>query len=188
MNYVDPSGHSITAIVLMISLGTLVGAAFGFALEIGTQLKENGEITSIGTALNKTIVGGALGFSSSMGVAFLGPLLAGSATASAGGALAAFITSVGLSAASGAGGYVVQEKMDGRGDLLNTANIVGHAGIVGIQGVSNFAVGGMVGSIGNIGQKGKFITKEFMIKWVLTQEFSFPFKYATNKFRHGLWG
>ena len=188
VNYVDPSGHSVTVIVGMIVAGALIGAAFAGLIEAAKQIEKSGEITSVGTVANKAIVGGALGFSSAVGVAFLGPVLAGSAAASAGGALAAFISSVGLSIAAGAGGYVAQERIDGNNDPLDTNNVLGHAAVVGAQGISNFLVGGMVGSIGTPGSKGVFGSKEFISKFLLTQEFALPFKIATDKLRHGLWG
>jgi len=86
VNFVDPTGNfAISATLAMILIGTAIGAVTGFGMDAGKQLIANGwdfEDVDWGSAVNSGIVGAALGFSLSMGVGYLGPVIAGVSTAS----------------------------------------------------------------------------------------------------------
>ena len=182
----DPSGH--IAIWAMVLIGTLVGAAVGFGFDAGKQLIDNGwDFSEVdwGSAVNSGIVGGALGFSLSMGVAYLGPVIAGVADASGKAALIAFGTSSAVSFGAGALGYASEEWMNGRTPTFGKAMM--HGGFVALEGMVNFGVGGIVGSIGNVGTKGKFFTsKEWWGKFIFGLEFTQPFKIGIDLIRKNI--
>ena len=188
--YEDPTGNFAISIGTMLLIGTALGILFGAGVDVATQLYENRTSNNdidLGSVLNSSLVGGALGFSSAAGVVFLGPIIAGASAASASSTLITFGASVGVSALAGAGGYMLQETINGRAAEVKVENVLGHASIVAIEGACNFGVGGMIGSIGNVGQKGKIFTKEWIGKFIFGQEFSFPIKHLLNRLRKGLW-
>ena len=189
IKYVDYTGES--AILASILIGTIMGIVIGASMDIITQLVGNGgnsDDLDIGSTFNSAIVGGALGFSTAMGVAYLGPVIAGTSTLSSGGILTAFTASVIVSAIAGGTGYVLQEEIRGNSKNIEVKNVIGHASIVAIEGAYNFGIGGMVGSVGNIGSKGDFFSKEWTLKLLLGQEFALPFKIPMDKLRKGVWG
>ena len=188
--YIDPTGEAaVSSMAIMLLGGTVVGMLLGGGIDFVMQLIKNGQNISeldIGSIMNSTLVGGALGFSGAMGVGYLGPVIAGVATYGASTVMTAFCISVGVSAIAGGGGYIIQEIKNGND--INVGNVIGHAGSVALESAWNFGVGGMVGSIGKIGTKGKsLVTSEWYKKLILTQEFSQPFKYIVDKFRKNVW-
>lgn len=186
VNYVDPSGHGV--ILTMILIGTLVGAAVGFGFDAGKQLISNGwnfSKVDWGSAANSAIVGGALGFSLAMGVGYLDPVIAGTATV--GGLMAggAFAISTAVSFGAGALGYASEEWINGRTPSFGKAIMQG--AFVALEGMVNFGVGGIVGSFGNVGTKGKFlISKEWWGKFILGLEFTQPFKIGIDLIRKNI--
>ena len=184
--YADPEGNS--TIALMIGIGTLVGGAIGFGLNTISQLRNNGrDITEVDwtNTVNPTIVGAGLGFSLSMGVAYLGPAIAGASASEALSVSGAFAISTAVSFAAGALGYILEEHFDGDKPLLEKA--IMHGGFVALEGIVNFGVGGMVGSIGTIGSKGVAIKSgEWWGKLILGFEFSQPFKFGIDCLRNSI--
>ena len=186
VNKYDPSGHS--AILTMVLIGTLFGAAVGFGFDAGKQLINNGwDFSEVdwGSAVNSAIVGGALGFSLAMGVGYLGPVIAGTATAGGLTAGGAFAISTAVSFGAGALGYATEEWMNGRTPSFGKAMM--HGGFVALEGMVNFGVGGIVGSLGNVGTKGKFLTsKEWWGKFIFGLEFTQPFKIGIDYIRKNI--
>ena len=186
VNYFDPTGHS--AILVMVLIGTLFGAAVGFGFDAGKQLINNGwDFSAVdwGSAVNSAIVGGALGFSLAMGVGYLGPVIAGIAGASTKAALIAFGVSSAVSFGAGALGYATEEWMNGRTPSFGKAMM--HGSFVALEGMVNFGVGGIVGSIGNVGTKGKFlVSKEWWGKFILGLGFTQPFKIGIDYIRKNI--
>ena len=186
VNYYDPTGHS--AILIMVLIGTLFGAAVGFGFDAGKQLINNGwDFSAVdwGSAVNSAIVGGALGFSLAMGVGYLGPVIAGIAGASTKAALIAFGVSSAVSFGAGALGYATEEWMNGRTPSFGKAMM--HGSFVALEGMVNFGVGGIVGSIGNVGTKGKFlVSKEWWGKFILGLGFTQPFKIGIDNIRKNI--
>ena len=72
-------------------------------------------------------------------------------------------------------------------DNIQGKKVIGHSLTVALEGAYSFSVGGMIGSFGEIGTIGKVLSKEWTTKFVLSQEFSFPFNYLLNKFRWEIW-
>ncbi len=154
--YSDGDGN--LAVLSMIIVGTLFGFATGFGVSAGKQLIENDwDFSKVdwGKVANSTIVGGALGFSFAMGVGYLGPVLAGAATASNAAAGIAFGISAGVSYVAGSLGYATEEWINGRSPNFGKAMLNG--GFVALEGAMSFVFGGITGSVGNIGTKGKFL-------------------------------
>jgi hypothetical protein len=188
VNNCDFNGKIAISLSVII-FGTVVGIIFGGGAEFATQLYENdGEIEKVdwGSVANSAIVGGALGFSSSMGLSYLGPMIA-NGTITAGTLLTSFSVSVGVSAVAGGGGYLLQETFNGRKNNINVKGVLINTCFVALEGAYCFGVSGMVGSIGTIGEKGAFMTKEWIWKNVLGQEFSKPFKYLIDKLKEVIW-
>ena len=186
INKYDPLGHF--AILAMVLIGTVVGAAAGFGFDAGKQLMDNGwDFSEVdwGSAVNSSIVGGALGFSLAMGVGYLGPVIAGAATAGGLTAGGAFAISTAVSFGAGALGYASEEWVNGRTPSFRKAMM--HGGFVALEGMVNFGVGGIVGSLGNVGTKGKFLTsKEWWGKFIFGLEFTQPFKIEIDLIRKNL--
>lgn len=186
VNYADPSGHS--AILTMVLIGTLVGAAVGFGFDAGKQLIDNGfDFSQVdwGIAVNSAIVGGALGFSLAMGVGYLGPVIAGTAVTGGLTAGGAFAISTSVSFGAGALGYASEEWINGRTPSFGKAMM--HGGFVALEGMVKFAAGGFMGSLGNVGTKGKFlISKEWWGKFILGLAISQPFKTAMDLIRNNI--
>ena len=184
--YYDPSGHS--AILAMVLIGTLFGAAVGFGFDAGKQLINNGwDFSEVdwGSAVNSAIVGEALGFSLAMGVGYLGPVIAGTATAGGLTAGGAFAISTAVSFAAGALGYATEEWMNGRTPSFGKAMM--HGGFVALEGMVNFGVGGIIGSLGNVGTKWKFlVSKEWWEKLIFGLEFTQPFKIGIDYIRKNI--
>ena len=189
--YVDPSG-SLPVSLMLILAGALMGALFGGLVDAGTQLHNNEahKALDFGSIANSTITGAAFGMSTALGVGYLGPMIAGSATFSTGSVISAFFFSVGISALAGGGGYVAQEIVNKRGDELNCVNVIGNAGVASLEGAYSFGVGGMVGSMNpTIGKNGApLISKEWYMKFIITQEFSNAVRIPLNKLRKSIWG
>ena len=186
VNKYDPTGHS--AILVMVLIGTLFGAAVGFGFDAGKQLINNGwDFSEVdwGSAVNSGIVGGALGFSLTMGIGYLGPVIAGTATAGGLTAGGAFAISTTVSFGAGALGYATEEWMNGRTPSFGKAMM--HGGFVALEGMVNFGVGGIVGSLGNVGTKGKFVvSKEWWGKFIFGLEFTQPFKIGIDYIRKNI--
>ena len=186
VNKYDPSGHS--AILVMVLIGTLFGAAVGFGFDAGKQLINNGwDFSEVdwGSAVNSAIVGGALGFSLAMGVGYFGPVIAGAAATGGLTAGGAFAISTAVSFGAGALGYATEEWMNGRTPSFGKAMM--HGGFVALEGMVNFGVGGIVGSIGNVGTKGKFlVSKEWWGKFIFGLEFTQPFKIGIDYIRKNI--
>lgn len=109
VNKYDPSGHS--AILTIVIIGTIFGVAVGFGFDLGKQLINNGwDFSEVdwGRAVNSAIVDGTLGFSLAMGVGYLGPVIAGTATAGGLTAGGAFAISTAVSFGAGALGYATE--------------------------------------------------------------------------------
>ena len=180
MNHVDSTGTLAVSLSLLI-LGTVIGGVFSAGIDAGIQLYKNGGDISeldVGSIIKSGLVGCALGLSTAMGVGYLGPIINGTAVFSANTATAAFGISVGVSALAAGTGYVIEERLNNR--EISAKGILVNAGITALQSAVNFGAGGMIGSIGNVGTKGPFFSGEWFGKFVLVQEFSFPFKYITN--------
>ena len=186
VNYADPTGNF--SICSMILGGTFFGAAIGALFDVGKQLIDNGGDFSkldLGSIVNSAIVGGALGFSLAMGVAYLGPMIAGTATTGWTLTTVAFLTSTSISFCAGALGYATEEWINGRSPSSQKALMNG--GIVAFEGAWNFGVGGVVGSVGKIGTKGDLlVSKEWWGKLILGMEFSQPFKIGLDLIRKNL--
>lgn len=184
--YYDPNGES--AILTMVVIGTLIGTASGFLFNVSTQLYKNDwnfSEVDWGSAVNSAIVGGALGFSLSMGVAYLSPLIAGLPTTSGSAALTVFATSTGVSFGAGALGYATEEWINGRTPMFGTA--IMHGGFIGLEGIWNFGLGGMIGSMWKPGTKGDFLrTGEWWGKFLIGQEFSLPFNITIDYLRKNI--
>ena len=180
MNHVDSSGTLAVSLSLLI-IGTVIGGVFSAGVDAGTQLYKNGgDITGldVGSIIKSGLVGSALGLSTAMGVGYLGPIISGTATFSAGTVAGAFGISIGVSALAGGTGYAIEERLNNR--EISANGVIVNAGITALQSAVNFGAGGMIGSIGTVGTKGPFLRGEWIGKFVLIQEFSFPFKYITN--------
>ena len=181
MMLVDPSGHFVISALI-------IGAVVGFGFNVGKQLINNGwnfSEVDWGSAVNSAIVGGALGFSLAMGVGYLGPVIAGTATAGGLTAGGAFAISTAVSFGAGALGYATEEWMNGRTPSFGKAMM--HGGFVALEGMVNFGVGGIVGSLGNVGTKGKFLTsKEWWGKFIFGLEFTQPFKIGIDYIRKNI--
>ena len=177
--YSDGEGTSL------LFWGTLFGILAGFTITTGLQLIENKwnffEL-DWGQIVNNSIVGGSLGFSFAMGVVYLGPVLAGSATVSGMSATIAFAISIGVNFTAGSFGYVMEEIMNGRTVYLD--DVIYNGIMVSIEGAIKFFFGGIAGSVGKIGTKGKPLrSKEWWLKFVFGQEFTAPFKYGIDLLR-----
>ena len=174
--YADPNGHSVIALTLLA--GALIGAVLGAVVDVGKQLITSSEGTSInvGSVVNSAIVGAALGFATTAGVVFLGPIFAGTAaTGAIANAGIAFGATLGISFSAGAIGYVAEKKING--ENVDVPMAIAQGAFVMAEGAVNFVIGGIVGSFGTIGTKGKpFISAEWWGKLVLAQEFTLPFK------------
>ena len=192
--YSDGSGHFP---VLLLLGGLLFGALAGGVFDEGIQLiKNDWDFSSLdwGSIANSTIVGGALGLSLALGVAYLGPVLAGIAGASGKTALIAFGASSAISFGAGALGYATEEWMNDRRPDFWTAMM--HGGFVMLEGMISFGVGGIVGSVGNVGTKGKYFNrkgwtkifggKEWWLKFIFGQEFTLPSKILINFLRDNI--
>jgi|GEM_PF-6829698 len=180
--FVDPEGHFALSILL---IGLLVGAAIGGGFEIANQVGSKGWNLGDwdwGKIVNHTLVGGAIGLAGAAGVVFLGPIIAGTAAVGAGktALIALGVTTV-ISFVAGAGGYAIEESMNGR--KVDFGNAIGHGSIVVLESIWSFGVGGIVGSIGKIGTKGPFLSKEWIWKLIFTQEFTQPFKIPMDLIR-----
>lgn len=186
VNYVDPTGHF--GIFATILISTLVGAAIGGGVNLGKQLINNGwdfREVDWGSVANSAIVGGALGFSLAMGVGYLGPVIAGTATAGGLTAGGAFAISTAVSFGAGALGYASEEWINGRTPSFGKAMM--HGGFVALEGMVNFGVGGIIGSLGNVGTKGKFlISNEWWGKFIFGSEFTQPFKIGIDLIRKNI--
>jgi len=173
-----------TPILTMVLIGTLFGAAVGFGFDAGKQLINNGwDFSEVdwGSAVNSAIVGGALGLSFALGVAYLGPVIAGVAGASGKAALIAFGASSVISF-----GAATEEWMNGRIPNLGIAMM--HGGFVMLEGMISFGVGGITGSVGNVGKKGKMlISKEWWKKLIFGQEFTKPYKILIDLIRNNIY-
>ena len=188
--YIDPSGELAISISMLIC-GIIIGALASGAIDAGIQLSKNGgdfQALNWGSIANSAITGAALGMSTALGVGYLGPMIAGTATFGAKTIVAAFSVSVGISALSGGVGYVLQQSINK--DSINALNVIGHASTVALEGAFNFGVGGMIGSMEpTIGTNGKaFISKEWYTKFIITQEFSNGIKIPLDRLRKELRG
>ena len=172
----------------MILTGIGFGAFTGFAMNVGKQLISNGwDFGKIdwGSALNSCIVGAALGFSTAMGVIYLGPVLAGTAVIGGLTAGGAFAISAAVSFGAGALGYAVEEWKNEKTPSFGEAMM--HGGFVALEGMVNFGVGGMVGSVGKVGTKGDpLVTKEWWGKLFFGLEFSQPIKLELDFIRNNI--
>ena len=101
---------------------------------------------------------------------------------------ASFATSVGVSAVAGGLGYVIEETMNSRSENITINKVLGHAGVVAFEGAYSFFVGGLTGSMYNAGTKGSFLSKEWLAKFIIGQEFSQPIKIPLDMLRNNLWG
>ena len=186
INFVDPSGHS--AILTMVISGTLVGFVMGFGINVGKQLASNGwDVNKIdwGAATNTGLVSAGLGFAMAMGIAYLGPAIAGSSITGGLSVVEAFGISTTVAFGSGALGYASEEWINKRTPSFDKAIV--HGGVVALEGVVKFGAGGMVGCIGNIGTKGTTLTSiEWWGKFALGLEFSQPFKTLIDYLRNGI--
>ena len=135
-----------------------------------------------GTAINSSIVGAGLGFSLAMGVVYLGPAIAGTATTSGLSAKGALLISTAVSFGTGALGYSSEEWVNGRSPSFEKAMV--HGGFVALEGMINFGAGGVIGSIGTVGTKGRLLTsKEWWFKFFFGLEFTQPFKVGADLLR-----
>ncbi len=171
-----------------VAIGTAVGGAIGFGVDVGIQLKNNGgnfKAVDYGSAFNSALVGAALGFSYSMGVTCLGPVLAGEATIGLTAGKAYAISTL-VSFSAGSLGYIVEEKMNDKDPSFGKALMNG--GLVALAGTLKFVFGGVVGSVGHLGTKGKppVRSKEWWGKLVFGQEFTMPFKILIDYLRKNL--
>ena len=172
----------------MVLIGTLAGFGVAFGFDVAKQLVSNDwnlDAIDWGRAFNLGIVGAGLGFSFSMGVAYLGLTIAGTTLAGGLSAIEAFGISALVSFATGALGYTVEELFNERSPSLEKAVV--HGGFVALEGMVKFCAGGMAGSIGIIGTKGSFASIEWWVKLILGLEFSNPFKYLIDRLRNGIW-
>ncbi len=187
VNYADPSGNS--PILTIVLIGTLVGFGTGFGINTGKQLISNDmDFSKVdwGAAVNVGIVGAGLGFSLAMGVAYLGPAIAGTSLAGGLSVSEALGISTSISFLSGALGYASEEWINERSPSFEKAIV--HGVFVALEGIVKFGVGGMTGSIGNIGTKGKFLTSiEWWGKLALGLEFSQPIKILIDYLRNSIW-
>ena len=162
---VDPSGHSS---VLGFLLTVVISAAISFSIDVGTQLHKNDwnfSAVDLGSAFNSAIVGGAMGAVFSLGVGVLGPVIAGSATASWGTSLV--MSGVSAIASFGAGvlGYSVEELWNDR--TLNIKDAMIQGAFTALEGIINYTFGGFVGSFGKVGtatEHWKTLLEKFYIK------------------------
>ena len=186
ISYCDPSGHF--GILATILISALAGATVGFGFDIGKQLINNGwdfSEVNYGSAVNSSIVGGALGFSLALGVSCLGPVIAGTATAGGLTSGGAFAISTAVSFGAGALGYASEEWLNGGEPSLKKA--IMHGGLVALEGMVNFGVGGIIGSFGNVGSKGNFVvSKEWWGKFIFGLEFTQPFKIGMDLIRKNI--
>lgn len=186
VNYSDPTGN--LPIAASLALGFAIGFIAGFAFSAGSQLVQNGwDWTGVdwGKAVNKALVGGALGLAFAAGGAFLGPVLAGTAGASVAKAWIAWGATTAFSATAGAVGYVIEERMNDRTPQFSTAMM--HAGIVALESTIKFGVGGAVGSVVPANQPNvKISFKDRCFKFVVGQEFSTPFTFILDLLRNNL--
>ena len=161
----------------MIAIG--IGAIIGFGTDVGKQLIDNGgNFSEInwGSAINNAIVGGAVGLSYALGVSVLGPVIAGSATASWSASMVAFGISSAVSFGAGALGYSVQELINGKTPNFGKAMVQG--GLTALKGMINYTFGGFVGSYGRVGERGKIFTWEWWKKLGLRKAYTLPFEYV----------
>ncbi len=181
VNYSDESGRFP---VLLLLGGLLFGTIAAGVFDAGKQLIQNGwDFSSLdwGNIANSAIVGGALGLSFALGVAYLGPVIAGVAGASGKAALIAFGASSVISF-----GAATEEWMNGRIPNLGIAMM--HGGFVMLEGMISFGVGGITGSVGNVGKKGKMlISKEWWKKLIFGQEFTKPYKILIDLIRNNIY-
>lgn len=150
------------------------------AITGGVTAYLNGE-NILGGVLNGALTGGVIGLALGLGVVYLGPLLAGQATASASStALASFI-STSTSFIAGAAGYTIKERFNNRTVIFR--NAMGHDCIVAIESLVMFGAGGVAGSLGTIGDL-NFISGEWVLEQGLLQIYTAPVKYLFDRVRN----
>jgi len=185
VNYFDESGHMP---MLLLFGGLLFGTIAASVFNIAKQMIQNDwDFSTLdwGSVVNSAIVGGALGLSLAFGIAYLGPVIAGTATTGGLTAGSAFAINTAVSFGAGNLGYVFEELINGRTPSFGKA--IMHGGFVMIEGMVSFGVGGITGSVGTIGKKGKLLlSKEWWLKFIFGQEFTQPFKIGIDSIRKNI--
>jgi len=171
--YSDITGYLPTFIVTAI-VGVFIGVITG-----GVNAYLNGD-DILGGMINGALTGGAIGLAFGLGVVYLGPLLAGQATASVSSAAIAFFASTATSFAAGAVGYTIEESLNNR--PVTFKNAIGHGSIVAIESMMMFGTGSVAGMVGKVGSL-NFFSGEWVLKQVLVQTYTAPAKYLFNRVR-----
>ena len=172
--YSDISGY-IPLPVITAGTGAILGAIFG-----AYRAYQNGD-NIWGGVLNGALVGGAVGLAMGLGIVNLGPVLAGTSTASTSAAISSFSISTAVSFVSGAIGYASEEFINYRSPSLK--NMLGHGTVVTFESVIAFGFGGIMGRVGKIGDL-NFISREWVLKQLFLQEFIIPFRYTLDSLRY----
>jgi RHS repeat-associated protein len=181
--YSDPSGH--LAITTMVIIGALLGAAFGAGINAGMQLYHNGgdlSALNFGSIAKSAIIGAGLGVAFSLGVSYLGPILAAETVTSLMIADVAYAlaTSVFITFSAGVLGFVAEQEINGNSSW-STREAIQNGILVAVEGIHYFHTGGLIGSFGHIGTKGPFLSKEWFLKFTVSQAFNQLFKHPLEK-------